>query len=376
MSLPVAYIRTSDRSQFRRCRRLWGWTSHLKGNLQIRGYSATPLWLGTGIHYALEDFHGYNVYESPIEAFRHFIDACRKTPKYALPDDWQEAGDLGCEMMHHYLVWLETRDPLPTFMFNDRPQVEVNFEIPMELPEQYRDLYSALIYRGTLDRVAIDEYGRIWIVEYKTAAQVRTDHLPTDGQVTAYCWAGSVLYGLPIAGMIYQQHRKDFPNPARILASGKISTAKQQKTTAGNYKKALVNLYGSIDISPAENVACYNELLTRESEDRDDFIQRDRVERNEHQIQAEGAKIMLEVEDILDPNLPLYPNPTRECSYCNFGSACVSLDDGSDWIYEMELTTEKRSEERDEWRQHLSVPAPLPLQLLANPQVIQVDRLL
>ncbi len=369
MTLPIAYIRTSDRSTFRRCRRLWGWTSHLRQNLRIRGYSATPLWLGTGVHFALEDYHGYNVYGSPAAALRVYAEACRKAPNYAIPDDWKEALELGVAMMEHYIIWLETRDPLPTFIFNGHPQVEVRAEVPIELPEKFKEFYSALIYRVTLDRVAIDEYERLWIVEYKTAAQVRTDHLPTDGQVTAYSWLASVMYGQEIAGVIYQQHRKDIPNEARILASGKISTAKQQKTTASNYKKALVNVYGMIETSPEENIACYNELLQRETEDRDDFIQRDRVERNAHQIQAEGVKVLLELEDILNPDLPLYPNPTRECSYCNFESACVSLDDGSDWINEMEMTTEPREDDRETWRQYLSTPQHQnPLQLmLPNP---------
>lgn len=377
MTLPIAYIRTSDRATFRRCRRLWGWTSHLKGNLRIRGYSATPLWLGSGVHFALEDLHGYNIYQSPVTALEAYTSACRHAPRFPLPDDWEEALELGVGMMKHYISWLETRDPLPTFLFEGRPQVEVRANVPIELPEQFREYYSALIYRVTLDRVAIDEYDRLWIVEYKTAAQIRTDHLPTDAQVTAYSWLGSVLYDKEVAGLIYQQHRKDIPNEARILSSGKISTAKQQKTTAGLYKKSLINLYGSIDTSPHENVACYNELLQRETEDRDDFIQRDRVERNSHQIQAEGAKILLELEDILNPDLPLYPNPTKECSYCSLQSACVSLDDGSDWINEMELTTEPREDDREIWRQYLSTPEhqnPLH-RALANPLKLPVDLL-
>ncbi|WP_419779109.1 PD-(D/E)XK nuclease family protein, partial [Parvimonas micra] len=48
---------------------------------------------------------------------------------------------------------------------------------------------DCVLYRGTVDRVAIDSYGRLWIVEYKTAK--RAEHLPyqTDPQVTTYVWA-------------------------------------------------------------------------------------------------------------------------------------------------------------------------------------------
>src|SRR4051812_22681517 len=73
----VAIIRTSDRTGFRRCRRRWGWSSHLKGNLAPRE-AISPLWFGSGFHFALEDFHGPRQYASPIDAFNDFVRATYK----------------------------------------------------------------------------------------------------------------------------------------------------------------------------------------------------------------------------------------------------------------------------------------------------------
>src|SRR3954468_7715100 len=70
----VARIRTSDRIGFKRCRRRWGWNSHLRGNLGPKE-AQNPLWFGTGMHFALEDYHGFNVYGSPTEAFKAYCSA-------------------------------------------------------------------------------------------------------------------------------------------------------------------------------------------------------------------------------------------------------------------------------------------------------------
>lgn len=352
--LPAVDIHTSDCNSFRRCRRRWGWSSHLRQGLQI-AEAATPLWLGTGMHYALEDFHGYNKYGSPVEALQQFCDACRRTPQYQLPDDWSEALELGRGMMEHYIDWLANRDPLETLYIDGVPQVEVKFSIP--LPQEFCEQFGRQItYDGTFDRMSIDGHKNLWIVEYKSAKQFQDAHFPTDSQVSRYSWAASCLYNLPVAGVIYQQHKKAIPEEPRLLAGGMISTAKNQKTTHALYKRSLENLYQTIDNPkvPAENIKTLNMLAQVETEASDQFIRRDIVTRNRHSIEAEGVKILLEVEDMLNPDLPLYPNPTKDCSWdCRFNTACVSLDDGSDWEHELKQLVLEEKRERDPWRQYL-----------------------
>src|SRR6185436_15978480 len=70
----VAIVRTSDRSNFRRCRRRWNWSSHLRQALSPREH-ASPLWFGSGCHFAWEDFHGYHQYLHPRDAFRAYVKA-------------------------------------------------------------------------------------------------------------------------------------------------------------------------------------------------------------------------------------------------------------------------------------------------------------
>lgn len=353
--LPVATIRTSSRIGYRRCRRLWNWVDFLRENFQVKE-SALPLWIGTGFHYACEDFHGYRQWNTPMDAFVGFSDAYRKTKGLTRPPDYKDGIELAIGMLDYYMEWLKGRDPLTTYWVKGVPQVEVRFQVP--LPIEISG-YSAVIYDGTLDRVVIDEYGRLWMLDYKTCKQFELLHFLIDQQITSYNWAGSILYPKPIEGMIYQQHKKIVPKEPEPLQTGKLSCAENLQTTHLLYKKALKNLYSRVDRAPQKNIDYLNWLTTQENSDGDRFIRRDWIERNDAQRASEQLKILMETSEMLNPNIPIYPNPSRDCSWCAFQSPCISLDDGSDWELEISLLASKRvTQERDTWRQHLQPPKP------------------
>lgn len=352
----VAVIRTTDRIMFRRCRRRWGWQSHLRGNLGQRE-GVSPLWMGSGFHFALEDYHGHNYFTKPSNAFREYVAATRRVDQSALPATWQEDAELACGMLDYYSdQWLSNREPLNTFVWNGVPQVEVNFRV--ELPwEPGRHGFDRVMYSGTLDRVIIDEHGQLWIVEYKTAKAIQTLHLANDSQVSSYCWAGRYLYDRPVVGVIYQQHRKDLPKAPKILATGKLSTDKRQLVTFQSMRHAIKQAYGSIQAAPIAYIDFLNYLAVDESPLGDKFVWRSKIQRNGHQCEAEGVKILMEADEMLDPNLPLYPNPDRTCQFmCPFNGACVSLDDGGDWAYEIELLFKDRDPVYDNWRKKVRLP--------------------
>lgn len=363
-------IRTSDRIQFKKCRRAWAWSSHLKRNLGP-SYLATPLWFGSGIHYALEDYHGYNVFGRPADAFKAYCLATAKQHLRDLPSDAQEHFELGQEMMNYYVDhWLSHRNVDVTYWEDGIPQVEVNFEIPIPLDDpQFAHLKElalangadTVLYRGTFDRVSIDADGCLWVVEYKTAKVAETNHYMTDPQVTTYVWAASHVYNRPVVGVVYQQFIKNKPSEPKILSSGKISTAENMNTSATLYRRALRAMYGAYEAAPKANQEKYVQLLQMETPDKDRYILRERLRRGEHMQQNEALKILLELEDMLNPTLPLYPNPTRECSrMCSFLSACVSMDDGGDWEYDLQMNFSKRDQAPDRmWRRRLPSPEQL-----------------
>lgn len=378
-------LRTTDRAIFRRCRRKWYWTSHTRANRSPMR-AQDPLWFGTGFHYALDDFHGVNVYGSVAKAFAAYVEGCRLAvlhhkelglsdieTEFILPPTWEEHRELGILMAQYYEdYWLRYRDPLKTFVWNGEPQCEVDFEVT--LPIKARD-GRPIVYRGRLDRVVVDQDGLLWILEYKTAKEFRLYHLDTDDQITSYCWAVSILYGQPVAGVIYMQFKKAYPKPPRVLKTkgGALSVAKNQNTTAHLYRDALIEKYGSMENAPAENVEFYNYLLTLEHEEGDKFIRRDYVYRNRHQIEAQGVKILLEAEDMTNPDLPLYPNPNKDCDWdCPVQAVCIALDDGSDWQSLLEETTVQNVPYAEPWRPFL--PAPESIQLTKpDPEALDWD---
>ena len=355
----------------------WGVTARDKHEEPERRPPAPALWFGSGMHYALEDYHGFNHWGHPATAFKAYANA------YALSDDpipdmWSELCDLGDGMMKYYVdEWLAhpdrfyqalTMSKYKTLWIDDVPQCEVEFEI--ELPINPRDLYGdatpyrRVVYQGTFDRVVIDEYDRLFIVDYKSAAQFESGHFMLDPQISAYFWAAKIIYGRTPSGFIYQQHRKRLPKPPKVLANGMVSVNAKMLTTAGLYETALRETYGTNRaVWPGVCVRYLGMLKEKEVSRQGAFIQVDVVERNEYQIESEYQKILMEAQEMLNPNLLLYPNPSRDCSrFCSLMTACISADDGSDVEFELASSLQPEREYVG-WRQHLSL----------NPELLRLD---
>lgn len=348
IQLPV--IRTSDRVLFKRCRRKWNWQSGTRQNLQVKGTSIDALWFGTGFHFALEDYHGYNRFGNPVEAFRAYCKAFRAEE---LPPSIRELWPLGRDMLSYYTTyWLPRRNEFQTLWINNIPQCEVRFEI----------VFPGINYvlRGTFDRVVADSMTRLWVEDYKTAKKMDTNKLDTDPQITVYTLAANILYGRDFEGVLWAQFLKEVPAKPAILKSGEVSLNKSQHTTYGLYLETLKEVFGKR--VPAKYVEFLNYLASSETPEGDRYIRWDLVRRNEYQLRSELQKFVAEAREMNDPNLALYPNPTRDCAWdCDFKSPCLAMDDGSDWDYMIELNYEKRQEESDTWRARIQYPDPLQL---------------
>lgn len=364
----TAIIRTSDRIAFRRCRRKWNWSHSSRGNLTLK-QTPGPFWLGTGLHFAFEDFHGHQKFKHPRQALEAYNRATVKAyGALGLPQDHEDLLHLGVDMLDYYEMWLESREPLKTLIIGNEPQVEVSLfiEIPKSdlrafCSDRVLDLYDRILYHATLDRVIQDEYNRLWIVEYKSAKQYMWMHLETDPQVSAYSWIATYKYpNFEIAGTIYQQHKKQVLQPPKFLSSSKMfSISKQQKTSVSMYVSSLRNLFGTNEnLWPDANRMYLDYLRSRETQGSDLLIRRDFVERSEQQIASEYQKILREVGEMLDPDLPIYPNPTRDCSWdCQaFQAACIGMDSGEDWTAQLIDHTIKRNAPELNWREQLRYP--------------------
>lgn len=385
----IIEIHTSDRGTYKRCRRRFGWGSTLRDNLVRIGPDQKAFFTGTGVHFALEDYWGYRRFAHPALAFAAYYDAQKKED---LPDEADEALELATGMLMYYADdWLhEHPEPFVTLVVDGKPQVEV--EIAVDLTDllfaaAYPDndwLHQALASYGadavhyviTLDRAVIDRHDRIYGLDYKTAATFDELNLQTNPQAGSYDWAGSLFYantGYTFDGMIWQQHRKLVPVPPKWVNEGKknagFSMAVDQATTYRLYRRAVFEKYGSV---PSKYHDFLGMLGNMQDDFGDRFVRRDTLRRNQYQREVEQGKIIAEVLEMLDPELPLYPNPTKECSWdCAFKVPCLAMDDGSD--FQSILNTEYMpwAGYRDDWRSRVKYPdagaAPEPITFAFTP---------
>jgi hypothetical protein len=364
----IIEIHTSDRQTYKRCRRKFGWGSTLRDNLVRTGPEHKAFFVGTGFHFALEDWWGYRRFEHPALAFAAYYDAHKAED---LPDEAEESLELTTGMLTYYVEdWLEEHpEEFETLVVDGLPQVEV--EVAIDITNLLWDsvghvdqawLQHALNGRSvhyvtTFDRVVIDVHDRIMGLDYKTAAQFDELNLQTNPQAGAYDWAMDLFYtpvGYKPEGIIWQQHKKTVPTPPERLKSGHLSQDMRQSTTYRLYKKAVLERYGTI---PER----YNSILATLGEQQDywgdRYIRRDLLRRNQTQREVEQGKIIAEVLEMLNPDLPLYPNPTKDCSWdCPFKAPCLAKDDGSDYEYILHSEYDHWAGYKDDWRSRVKYP--------------------
>ena len=352
-------VSTSDRGNFKRCRRRWDLSSRNRQSLVlVDGVQSAALWLGTGFHFALEDYYGYKKFGKPSEALEAYVASHRRSE---LPDTWVETTKLGTDMLDYYVdEWLAQRgEVLETLWIDGVPQVEVNVRVPLDIKPPPG--YDRVVYSVTYDRVAKDEYDRLVVVDYKTAAkQFDPGRLELDAQVSSYIWSARLIYGDAVEGACWQQHIKAVPDPPEVLKNGGLSKNKSQYTTARMYEKTCMEYYGKV---PDEYREIINHFAATETPDADRFVKRETIYRNQTFADNEERKIFDEIDDMIDPKLKLYPNPTRDCTWdCNYRAVCLAMDDGSDYDYMLQteyVKWEGEGYQSNEWRRRLKYPEPL-----------------
>ncbi len=331
-------IRTSDRGAFKRCRRSWDWGSKIRSNLTFKGPAPKPLDFGTSVHRGLEVWYDPTMWswgrdvvallslqafrESQEEQLRGYLkEVLEESLQGDLKADYAERTVLGEGMLRGYFAWSKTRDVGYTPVY-----VEVEFEVPIHGLE---GTYAAgAVYQGRIDLVMQDDQGRYWIWDHKTAARFdSTEHLELDEQCGSYAWALSEKLGINIAGVVYNELKKAFPERPAELKRGGYSKNKQAGTTYELYVETLMEVYGYI---PNE----YNEHLEYLKDAPNDFFRRTRVHRTVEELQQLGEDITLEALDMLDPNIRIYKNATKfNCKNCMFRTPCIAKQDGSDVDY-------------------------------------------
>lgn len=344
---PDIKIHNSDIVLYKRCRRKWDWLSGMRESLVPIDRPAKHLWFGTGWHHMMERVEGVNPPADPLDAFREYRNSFTEEQ---LPSGEDDSLELAAGMFNHYQNWLKGRDHYKTAVDIDgKPLVELYFEIALPEEEVGR---PRVFYVGTIDRVVVDEWGRYWLMDYKSVKSFDSAKLEMDPQISKYMFAAKYVFDIEVEGMIYLQMKKVVPRPPKFLKNGDLSVDKRQPTTWELARRAMV------EINPRLlQIEKYHEYLkylaTQETPDKDRFIERTLVRRSNVHLENIYAQLIEEARDMINPDQSLYPNPTKDCSWdCPFKSPCIAKDDGSDYRYMLENMFVRQAE-RNLWKEGL-----------------------
>ena len=401
-------IRTSDRRVFRRCLRKWAFQSSLRGNWKHKGTEQNiNFWFGSAIHFAMEDYFGYNRFKDPRRALWAYYQAF---PTSELPVGADFHYELGMAMLSYFLTWYPRHNEVAGFetawvdpethtlvakgTAGAEPAVEQSFMIPLracvaidvnteEVIETYCEFENMpfleqgqtefvlkghtcrmvpICYHGTMDRIVIDRYGRYWILDYKTAKGADTNKLDTDDQISAYLWAFEKWFGIKPYGFIYLQLTKDAVQEPRRLKNGELSVDKKQKTTYSLVKQEIIKDYEKVSNAPDKLIQFLNHMASLETPEGDRFIRWDFVKRTPSEIEATERHIYGELRQMLNPDLYCYPSPTRDCIWdCPIRSYCLATDrDDNEECELFMLDFEQRPHDEDgniePWREKIPWP--------------------
>lgn len=399
----VHSIHTTGRRSYRGCRRRWAWVFR---EFYYPTITAKPLEFGVAFHVAMETLYNPETWHEPATAynlarvaFKRVVEEQRakylKTVLVMSDEEKQDYDDrvkLGLGMLHYYFTKI-----MPLFEYGQFTPVSVEqkFEVPITSPsgeqlwcrcndcwrrfrtwskenwpeweadfakerpdeDEYRQhdwIGLPVTYGGRIDLLVVDQYGRYWILDWKTAAQLtqdeNDDYLLVEDQITSYIWAMRKLLGLDIAGFIYAEIKKAVPTEPEPLSrpfKGRLySTNKQNNYDLELYVKTVEegDPNGYAD-------GLYDEFIEYLKEGGATlFHRRFQVDRNDDELASAGYYIYLEAKEMIDPDLALYPSPGRfGCKTCAFQEPCVATNKGEDAFFILEGLFEKR--DRHYWEE-------------------------
>lgn len=326
-------VRTTDRTNFKKCRRLWNFASGMRKNFEPVKMNKN-LAFGISIHTGLEKLYDPETWDFPYEvkvgnmlaAFKAENERQRIEERetigsmdYEREKEYAEREVLGLGMLEGYAKWAKKKDKFTPIY------VEQKFQIPVPGPNGNPLVVNGhpVVYQVRIDLVLEDEDGRWWVCDHKTAASLGdTGFLDLDTQMTSYAWAAQIYYNKPFAGILYNELEKVVPHEPAELKSGKLSKDKKQLTTVDLYMRAIRER--GLDADDYADILEYLRFNER------DYFRRTPLRRTNAELHLQGQYVIAEIADMLsDPFI--YPNPSKmNCGNCDFFHPCVVANEGGD----------------------------------------------
>jgi hypothetical protein len=354
---------------------------------------------GTAFHVALETYYNPETWTFPSEvrieaAIKAFRDKNQKQLKKHLnatnsvdldseaEEDFKEREELGIGMLRYF-----HKEVVPKYDDHWKPlKVEIEFMVPIPNPDgrgyeagdfiwckcdrcwenfkkydpdfvkrsvgmevldkSAQHLWEGLpvVYAGRIDALGEDEYGDLWIIDWKTAKTIRDDHtfLELDDQVGSYPWALWRL-GIPVRGFLYHEQRKGYPQPPKQNKYRRLgclySVSKNQDVEYEFYRKFVEE--NDPEGYQGGHYDEYLEFLQVEGSIK--YFERNQIHKTEDQLLEVERNIGLEALEMINPKLRVYPSPGRfSCDSCAFQQPCIEKSRGGDYQYGLDTMFEKR----------------------------------
>lgn len=373
-------IHSSERRAFRGCRRRWDWSFRLHYNPPT---PAKPLEVGIAFHKAMEQVYAPETWSTTddqykaTQAIRVYTETCQQQRENFLQatgqtkknfadvhgDDYHERIELGRGMILHYMKEIH---PKADFWFTP-VAVEIPFSVPLSYPDtrksgdrvgqtmscdnsplcgQAHPNPAPITLNGRVDALLEDNInGGYFVADWKSAAQLITngEFLQLDDQITSYCAALQVILNLDVRGFLYAEFKKAFPQPpkplTRIHGGKKFSTNKNQDTN-----HTIARAVFSTEDPYAFEQGLYDEYLALlQGPEAPRYHQRFPILQNDAKLKNVLTNVAMEAMDITDPDLLVYPAPSKmNCSGCAFKAPCLGKFNDDDYLYTLESLYEKK----------------------------------
>jgi hypothetical protein len=379
-------LHTSEAKSFRGCRRRWSWIFR---EFYYPKTTAKPLEFGVAYHKAMETYYDPTTWQrdpasrgpaalAAISTFRRTVDLQRKAyTKLAEQEgldldeafaDYDERVELGISMLKYHLLELS-----PELDKGLTPKaVEIGFEAPISYPGTTRTIFCKcdvcwrrysqwckkaridqplwhdweglpVTYGGRIDCLMVDDDGRLWVFDWKTAARLQPDmeFLQLDDQIARYCWAMWKL-GYDVAGFVYHEQKKAVaaePEPNKTKRLGRwYSVSKSLDVVPDVYVKTV-----SENDPIAYSQGLYDEYIAWLRESGGRFHNRERVTKTVNEFLNLERDMAEEALEMIDQNLALYPSPGRfSCGNCAFREPCIAKNRGEDYQHALDTMYDRR----------------------------------
>jgi hypothetical protein len=328
VAVSVNYVaRPWESALFRRCRRAWD-----LGARERRDYEpiepAQVFNFGEAIHDALDVYYFPGMwdwnraivrplaiagFEKSMRRQRNAYTQIRELSAEQV-QDWDQHLELGTGILRRYFDWAPEVDRFTTI--GVRSQFDINLPDPAN-PESglITPEGRPLQYRVRIDLSVIDDHELYWLVEHRivTGSQwPELDQLRLDQQALTRSWAWQLAFLAKLEGTIYNEIRVAEPSSDKpavkvraMPGPGGITTQRSTET-----------------------------------------FRRTHLPRTELEIARHGTAVALEMQDMTDPSVRIYPNASWEnCSGCAYRPPCLAITQGVDEKAILEASYRKRASE-------------------------------